>query len=288
MRARPVLHDYREPGFVWDGAILPPRRDLAGLVQGLVRNSFVGSIVASFHLYRLPEAIPWLLVARGARRLRVLVIGPRTHVELESIPPWTTSMCAVVLRPGAMGAVLGIPAVELADACCDLEDVLGPAGRDLRLRLEDAGTTDEQLVLLEEATLGRAGARGVVAEPTTVQLANALARRPVLRVDALERMAGWSQRHLRRQLERDLGLSPKRYLRLLRFSTVMERLREGRRQGQQPAWRDLALGAGYADQAHLITEFRGFTGLSPAAFLAHPIAASALRHGAVPLPRLGR
>ena len=39
------------------------------------------------------------------------------------------------------------------------------------------------------------------------------------------------------------------------------------------------------DQAHLIGEFRMFTGRSPARFLAHPSSRRALVHGAQPTPR---
>jgi AraC-like DNA-binding protein len=38
--------------------------------------------------------------------------------------------------------------------------------------------------------------------------------------------------------------------------------------GEPVDWADLALAGGYCDQAHLINEFRGFSGISPSAYLA--------------------
>jgi AraC-like DNA-binding protein len=86
---------------------------------------------------------------------------------------------------------------------------------------------------------------------------------------------------LRRRFDHDLGLSPKRYQRLVRFGRVIEHLRAPRRR----QWCDVAATLGYSDQAHLIHEFRDFTGVTPTAFLADPASEQALRHGAVPRPR---
>ncbi|HVV85963.1 MAG TPA: AraC family transcriptional regulator [Kofleriaceae bacterium] len=282
LRARPVLHDFSEPAFVSRGWIVPARPALAPLVAGITHNAFVGPVVAAYHMYRLPEAVSWLLVASGGGRVRALVVGPRTRVDIDSLPPWTTAMEGAILRAGALGELLGLPLAELTDRTVELEEVLPAEGRALRLALEDAAGPVERLVLVEEALVELARRRALEVPPVSVRVADAVARRVVVpAVDELERIVGWSQRQLRRRCERDLGLAPKRYLRLLRFTRVIEALRAPRR----PEWRMVAAQLGYADQSHLIHEFRTFTGMTPAAFVGDPSAAPALRHGAVPRPR---
>jgi AraC-like DNA-binding protein len=65
----------------------------------------------------------------------------------------------------------------------------------------------------------------------------------------------------------DVGVTPKRYCRLLRFQGVVARAHNA---GQTPIeWAALALDCGYFDQAHLIHEFREFSGLAPTAYEAH-------------------
>lgn len=281
MAARPVVHDYSEPGFVSDGRIILPCPSLASIVQGMVRNTFVGAIVSTHCMYRMPEALTWIFVANGARGVAVRVVGPHSRVDVETLPPWTTSMCGAMLHPGALGPLFGRSAAELSDGGVDLEDLLGARGLDVRLRLEDARSLDEQLVRLEQAILGLARAAATPAAPVSVQVARAVTRAAPRRSSELERISGWSQRQLRRHFDHDLGLSPKRYLRLLRFGRVIDHLRAPR---PRP-WGEVAADLGYADQAHLIHEFREFTGLSPGAFLDDPASAPALRHGAVPRAR---
>jgi AraC-like DNA-binding protein len=75
---------------------------------------------------------------------------------------------------------------------------------------------------------------------------------------------GWSHKHLITMFRRQVGLSPKTAARLVRFEGV-SRLVEG---APRVDWGQVAADAGYADQAHLIREFRQFTGTTPTGYLA--------------------
>jgi AraC-like DNA-binding protein len=75
--------------------------------------------------------------------------------------------------------------------------------------------------------------------------------------------AGWSHKHLITRFRQQMGLRPKTAARLIRFDRVWRRLAQSE---GPPVWADLAHEAGYADQAHLIREFRRFTGMTPTQF----------------------
>jgi AraC-like DNA-binding protein len=79
---------------------------------------------------------------------------------------------------------------------------------------------------------------------------------------------GWSHRHLIDRFRRQVGLSPKTAARLVRFDGVWRRL-DG--EGGRLDWADLAREVGYADQAHLVRDFRQFTGTTPTAFAARTL-----------------
>jgi len=75
---------------------------------------------------------------------------------------------------------------------------------------------------------------------------------------------GFSRRWLSQRFKEQIGVSPKAYARLLRFQRVVQQVAAG----QRIEWADVAADLGFADQAHLTHEFRRFSGLTPAAFLA--------------------
>jgi AraC-like DNA-binding protein len=80
------------------------------------------------------------------------------------------------------------------------------------------------------------------------------------RVPALAAELGISERQLRRGFDQVVGVSPKHYLRIARFQRALRVARAAR---HKPDWAALAEGCGYFDQAHLISEFREMTGLTP-------------------------
>jgi transcriptional regulator GlxA family with amidase domain len=88
-----------------------------------------------------------------------------------------------------------------------------------------------------------------------------LAAHGQVRMEALARDLGWSPRRLERAFLRDLGIRPKLFARIVRLQAVLARLGEP----QRAAAVDLALEAGYFDQAHLLHDFRALAGRRPSA-----------------------
>ncbi|MEV6556552.1 helix-turn-helix domain-containing protein [Nocardia sp. NPDC051756] len=75
--------------------------------------------------------------------------------------------------------------------------------------------------------------------------------------------SGWSERHFRRRFAEQVGLPPKDYGSLLRFSAALTALtRDPRRDMCR-----LAGDFGYYDQSHLIRDFRRFAGAPPGRLL---------------------
>lgn len=77
---------------------------------------------------------------------------------------------------------------------------------------------------------------------------------------------GYSRRRLTTLVRDEVGLSPKTYQRLARFSRAHGRLRRDALDGDVSVAR-LAAESGYADQAHLAREWTGFAGCSPTEWL---------------------
>jgi AraC-like DNA-binding protein len=168
-----------------------------------------------------------------------------------------------------------------ASACVQIDFTLGGAYRFFHLDPRDMAG---RVVALEDMGIGRRLAErleGMASWPQRFDLLESLVRSRLARgrslsagvEGALQLMAsrrrirdiaaqiGWSERHLARRFSVETGVSPKTVARILRFEAA-RRLAEQRRGG---GWAEIALAAGYADQAHMIREFGRLGGLSPAA-----------------------
>jgi methylphosphotriester-DNA--protein-cysteine methyltransferase len=85
-----------------------------------------------------------------------------------------------------------------------------------------------------------------------------------VRIGKIADTIGISHKHLLREFDRCVGLTPKLYARLCAFQRVIRSV--GHK--AEVDWAGTAATCGYHDQAHLIHEFRAFSGLTPANYLA--------------------
>lgn len=72
---------------------------------------------------------------------------------------------------------------------------------------------------------------------------------------------GITDRHLQRLYRQYVGLTPKYYSRIIRFSTIFAQIKEGK-----ISWADVIHASGYYDQSHFIRDFKAFTGEDPSGF----------------------
>jgi AraC-like DNA-binding protein len=166
--------------------------------------------------------------------------------------PAGARLVGVRLRPGAAGAVLGLPADELRDVSPDAGDVLGRDAVDRLLWRLSAGAEPHRLLL---SALEPAGA----GPDPLVQAAIAALDHPASRVATVAAELGVSARQLQRRVTAAVGYGPKTLARVLRFRRL-QALPEG-------PLVERALDAGYADQAHMTAEVTRLAGLPPVRFL---------------------
>lgn len=84
-----------------------------------------------------------------------------------------------------------------------------------------------------------------------------------IKVNELAGILGVSTRTLERKFFEILGLSPKQFIRFVRFQNTVEKLK---RIHQFRTYADLAHESGYSDQPHFIREFKSLSGMSPVFF----------------------
>ncbi len=171
-----------------------------------------------------------------------------------------SAIMGVHFKPGGAWRLLGIPAHELSGSRIEFQAVLGPDAHRLMDQLLRAAAPVEKLRLVDAALCRR---RLKFMHPAVAWAAEQMSRYPAMtRVARLAEEAGLSERRLGEIFTTQVGINPKGFARLRRFQSTLGRIHRV----EQPDWCDLALRSGYSDQAHLIREFREFSGLTPATY----------------------
>jgi AraC-like DNA-binding protein len=172
---------------------------------------------------------------------------------------------AAMTRPGGLGAFISGSASDFTDRVVPLGQAIGadePALlRALVAEADEAARTALLARALEQAVdPGRARSARQVAEVARL----AETDREIRRLADLSDRAGVGQRTLQRLFLHYAGVPPTWVVRRYRLLEVAETVRAG----GPVSWAQVAADLGYADQAHLITEFRAATGQTPAAYAA--------------------
>ncbi|MCC5887872.1 MAG: helix-turn-helix transcriptional regulator [Gammaproteobacteria bacterium] len=164
-----------------------------------------------------------------------------------------------MLRPGAASALLGCAADSLAERHLPLSAFWGDRAHRLGERLMGIGDAEEALALFEAALLARLPRVRGLHPAVAAALEHFTDGEPVAAAHAA---SGYSQRGFIALFRREVGLAPKRYCRVLRLQQTLAHWSEAPASGLA----DLALQAGYSDQAHFQREFRALTGITPGTF----------------------
>ncbi|AEH88328.1 helix-turn-helix domain-containing protein [Mesorhizobium opportunistum] len=170
--------------------------------------------------------------------------------------------CCVQVNFTPLGArrFFRLPMSELTDSMVVLDDVLGTEGVALRERLGNAQDWTTRFDIAEAFV----AARLTSAAQTPLEIAWAydriIASGGRTRIASLAERLGWSRKHLAGKFSDAIGIGPKTLSRIVRFNRALGLSR-------QPAahWADIAADCGYADQAHLVREFRDLAGETPTA-----------------------
>lgn len=162
----------------------------------------------------------------------------------------------VRFHPARGAGFLGQSATKLTDRLVELGRICAPLDRALSQLLvkngsmeADANRSALERVLLQQLPLG------LPPDPLVVAIVDRLthSEKPPS-VALLAREVGLSSRQLRRRFLIAVGVPPKRFVRVVRFAAVWQLA------SMQPfeSWAELAAANGYADQAHMVREFRAF------------------------------
>jgi len=166
----------------------------------------------------------------------------------------------VRFRSGKASTFLDFDASELTDQKTELRNVAGRDGSALVESLFDAKNFTEKIKLLNKnlSLWFRDKNNGNV----DYVIRKIMESQGNVSINSICHSLDLSRQHLAQLFQEFVGIRPKQFARVIRFQALLKNV------GQSPKinWADEAAMLGYYDQAHLISDFRQFSGTSPEKF----------------------
>ena len=232
-------------------------RDMPQLDSEHMLPSASAQVIFALH----DEPFTWrknLFEKTSAHWMRSVVHGPQCRYFVSGPKP-CGAVAGICFRPGAAGALLGVPVAELTDLHVSIDDLWGARGRSMRERLVDVYEPAAIFKVIEQELMFRLK-RPLLVHPAVARaLVSPVQGWGFTRISDVQRQAGYSPKHFTALFRRAVGLTPKRYYRVQRFGEVVQALAGG----QRTDLAELAASLGYSDQSHLTREFREFAGVTP-------------------------
>ena len=191
------------------------------------------------------------------RQQRALFVGQLdTHVTLA--PLGFISVLGACFHPDGASAFAHWPQSETAGMILPLEDLWGSPARSLEDAVRNAESHDGRVPLIENFLRRRMRRR--VYDRRLRAAVELIQREPWRRITTIAESSGATTRSLERAFLERVGCAPKTLARIARFQRVLN----ARETHPSWNWARAAVESGYYDQAHLIADFRRFSGTTPA------------------------
>jgi len=184
--------------------------------------------------------------------------GVRT--EPITIPAGTNAaMMVISFKKGMAYPFFPFPMNEISDCVVDADLVWGSDFAFLRERLLETKDVGLRFQTVEDFLLKNFHSR-LIGNPCVEFALSEMTRRPDrISIAGLNKRIGYSQKHFIGMFKKQVGLTPKSYLKIMRFQKAIKRI-------EAPMitdWSSLSQECGFYDQAHFINDFKLFSGFTP-------------------------
>lgn len=165
----------------------------------------------------------------------------------------------VKFKVGVFQTFTDIPMRELTNQKVDVQSILPNKAWD---KLRDVEGIAGKIQCLENILIGYDPLNKLMPIQSQAFIAMVHSNPSIKTVEALAEATRLSVRTLQRVFEREVGVNPKWIIRTIR----LQELKEESESDNLVNWAEKALELGYADQAHMINDFKAFFGMTPVGF----------------------
>jgi AraC-like DNA-binding protein len=160
---------------------------------------------------------------------------------------------SVVLKPYGLKQLFNLNANELLNSVVDLEDM--PMARLIMKAINEMPTIKPETILLITKLLE--GCQTFPVSPSTIEAVNLIQQGDYHNISTMIKDKGIGLRSLQRNFRKEIGVTPKEFLRIHRMNKVEQRL------AGKTSFMQIVADFDFSDQSHLVKEFRKLRNYSP-------------------------
>lgn len=189
---------------------------------------------------------------------RVWASGLRT--EPITIPSGNDSeMMVISFKKGRAASFFPFPMQEIADSVVDADLVWGTDLGSLREQLLAIDDVPTRFRIVEDFLLSEYRSQMKIDKCVSFAITEMTERPDAINIARMNHQIGYSQKHFTDLFRRAVGVTPKSYLKIMRFQKAVAIIDAG----NDHDWRQIALECGFFDQSHFINDFKHFSGFTP-------------------------
>ncbi len=169
------------------------------------------------------------------------------------------AMMVISFKKGMAAPFFPFPMEEVSDFVVDADLVWGSDFGDLRERMLETKDIDLRFRYVEEFLLKKFGPKLNLNPCVAFAVGEMIERPDRLSIARMSEKIGYSQKHFTEMFRKQVGVTPKSYLKIMRFQKAVRVIDAA----NEIDWGEIALSCGFYDQAHFINDFKHFSGFTP-------------------------
>lgn len=174
-----------------------------------------------------------------------------------------SAMMVISFKKGMAYPFFPVPMNELSDCVLDADLLWGHDFAYLRERLLATTEIKPRFETVEVFLLKHFRAK-LISHPCVEFALGEIIRQPdQINLGRMNQQIGYSQKHFIDMFKRQVGITPKAYLKIIRFQKAIHEIE----QRTQVDWSLISQDCGFYDQAHFINDFKFFSGFTPREYL---------------------
>lgn len=173
------------------------------------------------------------------------------------------SMLIIAFKRGMAYPFFPFPMNEISDCVVDADLIWGDDFANLREQIAENKRSRRKFEIVEKYLIRTYFDRMIVNPCVDYAVGRIVSDPGSVSIAELTGKVGYSQKHFISMFTRQIGITPKSYLKLMRFQKTIGMIETD----PEPDWTRIALDAGFYDQAHFIHDFKIFSGFTPVDYL---------------------